>query len=323
MTATASLCFMPTLATCYLQSRCHHWRHDRLVISQRWNRRNAVMPLNLANSYLATVEAEDLPCCGASCCFIPLVYTLDFPCVRNDGSIELTSLPPPNQQEETDMANVIGYIRVSTTMQANDGVSLDAQRAKIEAWAMLNDYDLKAIHVDSGISGKKIKNRPGLQAALDSCEKGDALVVYSLTRLSRSVRDTMDISDLLAKTGADLVSLSEKIDTTSAAGKMIFRMLSVMAQFESDQISERVKFGMDYKKSQGGSMGTADFGYSVDVDGKLIENEAEQLIITTIKGYRDAGISLRTIVSRLNDLGYVSRSGKPLGLTQVARIANG
>ncbi len=221
------------------------------------------------------------------------------------------------------MANVIGYIRVSTTMQANDGVSLDAQRAKIEAWAMLNDYDLKAIHVDSGISGKKIKNRPGLQAALDSCEKGDALVVYSLTRLSRSVRDTMDISDLLAKTGADLVSLSEKIDTTSAAGKMIFRMLSVMAQFESDQISERVKFGMDYKKSQGGSMGTADFGYSVDVDGKLIENEAEQLIITTIKGYRDAGISLRTIVSRLNDLGYVSRSGKPLGLTQVARIANG
>lgn len=221
------------------------------------------------------------------------------------------------------MTSAIGYIRVSTQMQAQDGVSLDAQRAKIEAWAMLNDYHLKAVHIDAGISGKKMQNRPGLQSALNDCEKGDALVVYSLTRLSRSVRDTMDISDMLSKIGVDLVSLSEKIDTTSAAGKMVFRMLSVMAQFESDQISERVKFGMNYKKSQGGSMGTADFGYSVNKEGKLVENEAEQLIITTIKGYRDAGMSLRNIVSRLNELGYVSRSSKPLGLTQVARIVNG
>ena len=221
------------------------------------------------------------------------------------------------------MASAIGYIRVSTTMQATDGVSLDAQRAKIEAWSTLNDYDLKAIHVDAGISGKKMKNRPGLQAALDSCEKGDALVVYSLTRLSRSVRDTMDISDHLSKIGADLVSLSEKIDTTSAAGKMVFRMLSVMAQFESDQISERVKFGMDYKKSQGGSMGTADFGYRVGSDGKLVIDEAEQIIITTIKEYRESGLSLRKIVSRLEEMGHVSRSGKPLGITQVARITNG
>ncbi len=221
------------------------------------------------------------------------------------------------------MANAIGYIRVSTTMQATDGVSLDAQRAKIEAWAMLNDYDLKAVHVDAGISGKKTKNRPGLQAALNDCAKGDALVVYSLSRLSRSIRDTMDISDYLSKTGADLVSLSEKIDTTSAAGKMVFRMLSVMAQFESDQISERVKFGMGYKKSQGGSMGNAEFGFCVNEAGKLVEHESEQLIITTIKEYREAGMSLRTIVSRLDEQGYVSRAGKPLGLTQVARIVNG
>ena len=243
-----------------------------------------------------------------------------------DGSLELCGLYYGllnHKKGANIMASAIGYIRVSTTMQATDGVSLDAQRAKIEAWAMLNDYDLKAIHVDAGISGKKTQNRPGLQSAINELGKGDALVVYSLTRLSRSVRDTMDISDHLGKIGADLVSLSEKIDTTSAAGKMVFRMLSVMAQFESDQISERVKFGMDYKKSQGGSMGTADFGYSVGSDGKLVENESEQLIITTIKGYREAGLSLRTIVSRLNDLGYVSRSGKPLGLTQVARIVNG
>ena len=60
------------------------------------------------------------------------------------------------------MATAIGYIRVSTEGQAQDGVSLDAQCAKIEAWASLNDYTLAAVHVDAGISGKSADNRPGL-----------------------------------------------------------------------------------------------------------------------------------------------------------------
>ena len=107
-------------------------------------------------------------------------------------------------------------------MQADEGVSLDAQRAKIEAWCSLNDYELGAVHVDAGISGKKMKNRPGLQEAMADCGKGSVLVVYSLSRLSRSIRDTMDISERLEKTGSDLVSLSEKIDTTSAAGRVGF-----------------------------------------------------------------------------------------------------
>lgn len=222
------------------------------------------------------------------------------------------------------MASAIGYVRVSTSMQAEDGQSLDAQRAKIEAWCALNDYDLKAVHVDAGISGKRMKNRPALQAALADCGKGDALVVYSLSRLSRSIRDTMDISDYLSKTGSDLVSLSEKIDTTSAAGKMVFRMLSVMAQFESDQISERVIMGMQHKKAQGGRVGTIPFGKKLDADNDtLIDDEDEMLIVAAIHHYREAGLSLRAIVTRLEEQGFKARSGKPLQLTQVARIANG
>lgn len=220
------------------------------------------------------------------------------------------------------MAIAIGYIRVSTEGQAQDGVSLEAQRAKIEAWALLNDYTLAAVHVDAGISGKNC-NRPGLQAALADCKKGAALVVYSLSRLSRSVRDTMDIGDKLAKVGADLVSLSEKIDTTSAAGKMVFRLLAVMNEFERDQISERTKSAMQHKKAQGGCVGTVGFGYRLADDGDtVIEDAAEQKIIAAIHGYRDAGLSLRAIVARLAEQGHVSRAGKPLGLTQVARIVN-
>ncbi len=222
------------------------------------------------------------------------------------------------------MATAIGYIRVSTSMQATDGVSLDAQRAKIEAWCALNDYELAAVHVDAGISGKRMKNRPGLQDALADCQKGSALVVYSLSRLSRSIRDTLDISDNLAKVGADLVSLSEKIDTTSAAGKMVFRMLSVMAQFESDQISERVTMGMQHKKLQGGRVGTLPYGKKLaDDNDTLIDDEDEMLIIAAIHKYHEGGLSLRNIVTRINEQGYKSRSGKPFQLTQVARIVNG
>lgn len=215
----------------------------------------------------------------------------------------------------------IGYVRVSTAMQVEDGQSMDAQRAKIEAWASLNDYTIRAVHVDAGISGKRAHNRPGLQAALTNCQRGDVLVVYSLSRLSRSIRDTLDISDKLAKVGADLCSISEKIDTTSAAGKMVFRMLSVLAQFESDQISERVTMGMHHKKSNGGRVGTIPFGFTLAPDtDRLTPDDHEQQIIAAIHGDRELGFSLRQIVVRLKERGFTARSGKPLQLTQVMRL---
>ena len=205
------------------------------------------------------------------------------------------------------MATAIGYIRVSTEGQATDGVSLDAQRAKIEAWAMLNDYELAAIHVDAGISGKGMANRPGLQAALADCRKGSALVVYSLSRLARSTKDTIEISERLAKSGSDLVSLSEKIDTTSAAGKMVFRMMAVLAEFERDQISERTSTAMQFKKSKNELVGTVPYGYRCDDGVNLIPDDKEQEAITLIKELNGKGLSLRNIASRLEARGYIPR----------------
>ena len=102
----------------------------------------------------------------------------------------------------------IGYVRVSTQGQAEDGVSLDAQEAKVRAWADLNGAEV-VIFRDEGISGKRSDNRPGLVAALDAVGKGDALVCYSLSRLSRSTKDTLTIADLLAKREADLEPVRE------------------------------------------------------------------------------------------------------------------
>ena len=219
------------------------------------------------------------------------------------------------------MATAIGYIRVSTEGQAQDGVSLDAQRAKIAAWCELNDYTLAAVHVDAGISGKSADNRPGLQAALAECRKGAALVVYSLSRLARSTRDTIEISERLNKIGGDLVSLSEKIDTTTAAGKMVFRMLAVLAEFERDQISERTASAMQFKKAKGERVGSVPYGYFLDGDNTtLIENPAEQDVIRQARELQAAGLSLRKIAAELNRRGLNARNGGIFQATQIARL---
>ena len=128
------------------------------------------------------------------------------------------------------MQKAIGYIRVSTQGQADEGVSLAAQRAKIEAWCSLNDAELVAVFEDAGISGGSMNGRDGLHAALKATGKGMALVTYSISRLARSTRDMLEIAERLDAKGADLVSMTEKIDTTTAAGRMVFKMLAVLAE---------------------------------------------------------------------------------------------
>lgn len=204
----------------------------------------------------------------------------------------------------------IGYVRVSTEGQATEGVSLDAQRARIEAWALANGAELLAVHIDAGISGGRADNRPALQAALDAaCKAKAALVVYSLTRLSRSTRDALAISERLDEAGADLVSLSEKIDTTSAAGRMLFRMLAVFAEFERDQIRERTSMAMRHKRARGEyTGGPAPYGWRLAGD-TLEADPREQTIIRHALELKAAGLSLRAVGARLEAEGLLPRSG--------------
>lgn len=214
----------------------------------------------------------------------------------------------------------IGYIRVSTAGQVEDGVSLDAQRAKITAWAELNGYELAGVHVDAGLSGSRADNRPALCAAMDeACRQKAALVVYSLSRLARSTRDAITMSERLDRAGADLVSLSERIDTTTAAGKMVFRMLAVLAEFERDQIAERTSAAMKYKASRGEfTGGGVPYGYDLGADGvHLVENLAEQKVITEARRLRNAGLSLRGVAAELSREGFNSRTNRTFQAVQV------
>ena len=96
------------------------------------------------------------------------------------------------------MQKAIGYIRVSTQGQADEGVSLSAQRAKIEAWCIANDMELAAVFEDAGISGGSMAGRDGLHAAMKATTKGMALVAYSISRLARSTKDMLAIAGAIA-----------------------------------------------------------------------------------------------------------------------------
>ena len=202
----------------------------------------------------------------------------------------------------------IGYIRVSTEQQAGEGASLEAQKAKIEAWCIANDRELAAVYVDAGISGKSMEKRQGLQKALADAGRGMALVVYSLSRLARSTKDTLTISERLDKAGADLVSLSERIDTTGAAGKMMFRMLAVLAEFERDVISERTTLALAHKKAMGQKYAPVPFGYQ-EIEGRLEAVEAEAQLVVEIQNKRQAGYTLQSIADNLNERGIKGKQG--------------
>lgn len=219
----------------------------------------------------------------------------------------ILSIEQANTREVKAM-KAVGYIRVSTEQQAGEGVSLEAQKAKIEMWCKANDCELVEVFVDAGISGKSMDKRQGLQKALASAGKGMALVVYSLSRLARSTKDTLAISERLDKQGADLVSLSERIDTTGAAGKMMFRMLAVLAEFERDVVSERTTMALAHKKANGEKYGTVPFGYK-EIEGRLEAVEAEAKLVTEIQGRRQAGETLQSIADRINSQGIEGKQG--------------
>jgi site-specific DNA recombinase len=222
------------------------------------------------------------------------------------------------------MQAAVGYVRVSSETQVQEGVSLEAQEAKIRAWCEVSGFKLINLHIDAGLSGCRADNRPALNLAVyEACKHRAALVVYSLSRLARSTKDCLSISERLAKSGADLVSLSERLDTTTAAGKMVFRMLAVLGEFERDQISERTKGAMSHLRKQRKRIsGVLPYGWDLGEDGEsLIPNPREQQGLRFIQELRASGLGRRRIASALTLEGILTKRGRAVWTPQcVGRI---
>ena len=223
---------------------------------------------------------------------------------------------------------VVGYIRVSTMMQADEGVSLDAQRVKLQQYADLYELDLVEIVEDAGASAKTIQ-RDGLQKSLAMLKAGmaEALLVVKLDRLTRSIKDLGTLIDgfFNTKTGLDLMVVEERVDTRSASGRLVLNVLMSVAQWEREAIGERTSAAMKHKASKNEyTGGVAPYGWSLSDDGvSLLPEKQEQEAIKYANQLRQDGVSLRKIGELLLARGWHPKSGKKWYASSVKRILAG
>ena len=224
------------------------------------------------------------------------------------------------------MANrtrAVAYLRVSTDKQADRGASLDAQRAKVRAYAELYDLELVAVIEDAGASAASL-DRPGLTRALGMLRRreADALLVVKLDRLTRSVKHLGELVERHFAPGrAALLSVGEQIDTRSAGGRLVLNVLASVSQWEREAIGERTAAAMQHKRSVGEfTGGAAPYGFDRGDDGRLIPLDDEQAVASRARELRSGGLSLREVASELALEGFASRTGRAFHATQVRRM---
>jgi DNA invertase Pin-like site-specific DNA recombinase len=219
-----------------------------------------------------------------------------------------------NKHRSKQSVRVILYARVSTEDQAKDGVSLEAQAAKMAAYASLYDLEAIATITDAGESAKSL-NRPGLQKALTMLRSGtaDGLVICKLDRLTRSVADWQQLIDgyFGERAGKQLFSVGDSIDTRTAAGRMVLNILLSVAQWEREAIGERTRDALRHKIRRRERCGKVRFGYDLADDGKtLVPNVDEQAVIGLMADLRGRGHTLREIADALTARGIRTKEAK-------------
>lgn len=192
---------------------------------------------------------------------------------------------------------VFGYVRVSTSEQATNGESLETQKAKIIGYAMMQGWEVADIFVEAGVSGSiPLAERPEGQRLLSAAGKGDMIITPKLDRMFRSASDALGTLEELKAQGTGLVMIDLGGDVTgNGISKLVFTILSAVAENERERIRERIREVKRHLASQGVyGGGRTPFGFDV-VDGKLVENAEQQAVIRSMIDAKAAGTSIRKI----------------------------
>lgn len=206
---------------------------------------------------------------------------------------------------------VVGYLRCSSVVQVNDGETLDRQRISIHGYCQLRNLDQARFIQDEAVSGFK-ENRPGIAEiiALVKSGKVSAVIVADLSRLSRSVKHTLELIDLFTKHGVTFVSLNEDIRTDTAMGKFFLSLCAAFNQMYRDSISEKAKACWRHKRSKNEKgPGSVPYGYSV-VGKHLVPDDLEQGVIQEIVRLASNGKTTCEIATSLTGAGIQTKTGK-------------
>lgn len=213
----------------------------------------------------------------------------------------------------------VGYARVSTKEQAIDGVSLSDQVERIRAQILAKgmkiseEFGEDGIFVDDGYTGSNL-DRPGLVSIIDLVERDkiDDVVVVRLDRIARTTMGFLSLMHLFREHGVGFHSITESLDSSTPAGKMVMTILATIAEYERELIRERINDALAFKKANDERLGTPPLGYKVMKNpkggpGELVESPEEMAVLLEIKDCIDKKWSLSSIAKYLNGHGYKTK----------------
>jgi DNA invertase Pin-like site-specific DNA recombinase len=217
----------------------------------------------------------------------------------------------------------VAYVRVSREEQAREGVSLDAQRARVAAYADAKGLELTETLADEGLSGKDL-NRPGLDQLLERCRCGEVghVIVWKLDRLTRRTRHLLSlVEDLFLARRIELHSVSESLDTSTPHGRFVLTLFGGLSQMEREQIAERTRGALAWKRENGQPTSHPPLGFTPNGKrSRMVPVPAELAVVRRIFTLRKRGESYRKIACRLNTEGASTKRGGRWHAVTVAKV---